>query len=212
MWYGPTPRSRWCWARRGTAINPLLEGTTAGDPASRRLPVGNLLSRAVSVVMALAALGLLGRLMVTMEPDNAQVVANFHTLFNLFLPVLSPYARLLGRLLPPRTDPADPSRPLYLDPVARQIPMVARGNAAREALRLAPMKNSPCRSEPLRGSEDTYRVIRLSVLYRTGRTCGQGVPVVTATKVCANILADSPARFIARHLRDTDFPHRCGRS
>lgn len=129
-------------ANLGTAINPLLEGTTAGDPASKWLPVGNLLSRAVGVVMALAALGPLGRLMVTMEPDNARVVADFHTMFNLvlaclFLPVLSPYARLLGRLLPQRADPADPSRPLYLDPAARQIPIVALGNAAREALRLA---------------------------------------------------------------------------
>ena len=129
-------------ANLGTAINPLLEGGTAGDPASKRLPVGNLLSRAVGVVMALAALGPLGRLMVTIEPDNARVVADFHTMFNLvlaclFLPVLSLYARLLGRLLPQRADPADPSRPLYLDPAARQIPMVALGNAAREALRLA---------------------------------------------------------------------------
>ncbi|MFM0030767.1 Na/Pi cotransporter family protein [Paraburkholderia madseniana] len=129
-------------ANLGTAINPLLEGATAGDPASKRLPVGNLLSRAVGVVMALAALGPLGQLMVTIEPDNARVVADFHTMFNLvlaclFLPVLSPYARLLGRLLPQRADPADPSRPLYLDPAARQIPMVALGNAAREALRLA---------------------------------------------------------------------------
>ncbi|CAE6901896.1 Na/Pi cotransporter family protein [Paraburkholderia domus] len=129
-------------ANLGTAINPLLEGTTAGDPASKRLPVGNLLSRAVGVVMALAALGPLGRLLVTIEPDNARVVADFHTMFNLvlaclFLPVLSPYARLLGRLLPQRADPADPSRPLYLDPAARQIPIVALGNAAREALRLA---------------------------------------------------------------------------
>ena len=129
-------------ANLGTAINPLLEGITAGDPASKRLPIGNLLSRAVGVMMALAALGPLGRLMVTMEPDNARVVADFHTLFNLvlaclFLPVLSQYARLLGRLLPQRADPADPSRPLYLDPAARQMPMVALGNAAREALRLA---------------------------------------------------------------------------
>ncbi|MEX3935152.1 Na/Pi cotransporter family protein [Paraburkholderia phymatum] len=129
-------------ANLGTAINPLLEGTTAGDPASKRLPVGNLLSRAVGVVMVLAVLGPLGQLMVAMEPDNARVVADFHTLFNLvlaclFLPVLSPYARLLARLLPQRVDPADPSRPLYLDPAARQMPMVALGNAAREALRLA---------------------------------------------------------------------------
>ncbi|SEK05548.1 Na/Pi cotransporter family protein [Paraburkholderia diazotrophica] len=129
-------------ANLGTAINPLLEGATASDPASKRLPVGNLLSRAVGVVLALAAIGPLGRFMVTIEPDNARVVADFHTLFNLvlaclFLPVLSPYARLLGRLLPQRAAPTDPSRPLYLDPAALQIPMVALGNAAREALRLA---------------------------------------------------------------------------
>ncbi|MEM5386725.1 Na/Pi cotransporter family protein [Paraburkholderia phymatum] len=129
-------------ANLGTAVNPLIEGTTASDPASKRLPVGNLLSRAVGVVMVLAVLGPLGQLMVAMEPDNARVVADFHTLFNLvlaclFLPALSPYARLLARLLPRRVDPTDPSRPLYLDPAARQMPMVALGNAAREALRLA---------------------------------------------------------------------------
>jgi phosphate:Na+ symporter len=129
-------------ANLGTAINPLLEGSIAGDPASKRLPVGNLLSRAVGVVIALATLGPLGRLMVTIEPDNARVIADFHTVFNLvlaclFLPALSPYARLLGRLLPQRADPLDPSRPLYLDPAARQMPIVALGNAAREALRLA---------------------------------------------------------------------------
>ncbi|MBN3786049.1 Na/Pi cotransporter family protein [Burkholderia sp. Ac-20353] len=129
-------------ANLGTAINPVLEGTATADPASKRLPIGNLLSRAAGVVLALAALGPIGRFMVVIEPDNARVVADFHTLFNLilaclFLPVLSPYAGLLGRLLPQRTDPTDPSRPLYLDPAAQQIPMVALGNAAREALRLA---------------------------------------------------------------------------
>ncbi|MFJ1211602.1 Na/Pi cotransporter family protein [Burkholderia pyrrocinia] len=129
-------------ANLGTAINPLLEGTAATDPASKRLPVGNLLSRAVGVVLALAALEPIGRFMVAIEPDNARVVADFHTLFNLilaclFLPILTPFAGLLGRLLPQRTDPTDPSQPLYLDPAALQIPMVALGNAAREALRLA---------------------------------------------------------------------------
>ncbi|WP_028223281.1 Na/Pi cotransporter family protein [Paraburkholderia oxyphila] len=129
-------------ANLGTAVNPLLEGTTAADPASKRLPVGNLLSRVAGVVVALAALGPIGRIMVTLEPDNARVVADFHTLFNLvlagiFLPVLAPYAALLRRLLPQRTDLADPSRPLYLDHAARQVPVVALGNAAREALRLA---------------------------------------------------------------------------
>ena len=36
-------------ANLGSAINPLLEGGVRGDPASRRLPVGNLLNRLVGV-------------------------------------------------------------------------------------------------------------------------------------------------------------------
>ncbi len=78
--------------------------------------------------------------MVTIEPDNARAVADFHTAFNIvlaliFFPLLSPYARLLRRWLPARVDAADPSQPLYLDPLAVETPVVAIGGAAREALR-----------------------------------------------------------------------------
>jgi len=129
-------------ANLGTAINPVIEGVSSDDPAAKRLPVGNLANRVLGVIVALAALGPLGRLMVTVEPDNARAVADFHSLFNLalaavFFPLLGPYARLLQRLLPRRVDPADPSRPLYLDAAARETPIVALGGAAREALRLA---------------------------------------------------------------------------
>jgi phosphate:Na+ symporter len=79
--------------------------------------------------------------MVTIGPDNARSAADFHTLFNLataavFFPLLKPYAALLRWLFPQRIDPADPSRPLYLDRAARETPIVALGAAAREALRL----------------------------------------------------------------------------
>ncbi len=80
--------------------------------------------------------------MVTVDPDNARVVADFHTGFNVvlalvFFPILGPFAALLRRLLPTRADPADPSQPLYLDPAAVEVPMVALGAATREALRMA---------------------------------------------------------------------------
>ncbi len=79
--------------------------------------------------------------MMSIEPTSARAVADFHTLFNLgvaalSLPLLGPYASLLRRWLP-ENDPADPARPLYLDPAAKETPIVALGAASREALRLA---------------------------------------------------------------------------
>lgn len=128
-------------ANLGTAINPLLEGGAGNDPAARRLPIGNLVNRVVGIVIALALLPWLSRWMVTIEPDNARSVADFHTAFNIvlalaFFPFLTPFAGLLKRLIPNRVDQTDPSRPIYLDPTARETPIVALGAAAREALRM----------------------------------------------------------------------------
>jgi phosphate:Na+ symporter len=129
-------------ANLGTAINPVLEGATGDNPAARRLPMGNLLNRGIGIVVAVVALGPISRLMVVLEPDNARAVADFHTAFNLvlafvFLPLLQPYAALLRRILPSKVSQEDPARPVYLDPAARETPVVAIGSAAREALRLA---------------------------------------------------------------------------
>lgn len=129
-------------ANLGTAINPVLEGVNGQDAVGRRLPVGNLLNRVVGVALALALLDPIGRLMVSIEPDNARAVADFHTAFNLilaalFLPLLTPYAALLRQMLPAKIDQSDPRRPMYLDPAAQETPIVAIGGAVREALRLA---------------------------------------------------------------------------
>src|SRR5579862_8024538 len=51
-------------ANLGTAINPVLEGATGGNPAERRLPMGNLLNRGIGIVIALVALGPISRLVV----------------------------------------------------------------------------------------------------------------------------------------------------
>ncbi|HTC53307.1 MAG TPA: Na/Pi cotransporter family protein [Steroidobacteraceae bacterium] len=131
-------------ANLGTAINPMLEGTIGSDPVAKRVPLGNLLTRLVGVVLGLIALPYIGPWLTTLESTNARVVADFHTAFNvllalIFLPLLKPYAALLCRWLPARTDPADPCRPLYLDPAARNNPAIALGGAAREALRLPDM-------------------------------------------------------------------------
>ena len=131
-------------ANLGTAINPILEGVTGDDPAARRLPLGNLLTRVAGVVVCLMLLPWLQPWLSSLSQDPARVVANFHTLFNVvvaavFLPLLTPYADLLTRWLPKRVDPDDPARPQYLDEAAHDVPAVALGNAAREALRMTDM-------------------------------------------------------------------------
>jgi phosphate:Na+ symporter len=85
-------------ANLGSALNPLLEGDAGNDPVAKRVPAGNLLNRIVGVALGLALLNWIGPLMVTIEPDAARAVADFHTAFNLviaamFLPLLRPFGR-----------------------------------------------------------------------------------------------------------------------
>ena len=129
-------------ANLGTAINPLLEGGMSGDPASKRLPIGNLINRLVGCALGLALLNWVGRKLVVLEPDPGRAIADFHTAFNialalLFFPVLTPFAKLLVRMLPARVNPTDPSTPVYLDAAARETPAIALAGAAREALRMS---------------------------------------------------------------------------
>ncbi|HJU16156.1 MAG TPA: Na/Pi cotransporter family protein [Stellaceae bacterium] len=145
-------------ANFGTALNPLFESATKGDPAARRLPLGNLLNRLLGCVIALALVGPIAAQFAAIEPDPARAVADFHTGFNLvtgalFLPLLGPFARLLRQLLPARTA-ADPGRPLYLDEGA-EMPAIALAGAAREALRMADVLAAMLRgaSEALNGND-----------------------------------------------------------
>jgi len=131
-------------ANLGTAINPLLEASTGGDPAARRLPLGNLLTRVAGCVLALVLLDLVDPLLVRIETVPARALADFHTAFNLllallFLPLLGPWARLVRQLMPVRVKPVDLSCPVYLDEAERETPTIALAGASREALRMADM-------------------------------------------------------------------------
>src|SRR3954469_19491680 len=129
-------------ANLGTAINPLIESGVSGDPAAKRLPIGNLINRIVGCTIGLAALSWIGQKLIVIQPDPGRAVADFHTAFNialalLFFPVLTPFAKLLVRMLPARVNPTDPSTPVYLDAAARETPTIALAGAAREALRMS---------------------------------------------------------------------------
>jgi len=128
-------------ANLGSAINPLVEAGIRGDPASRRLPVGNLINRLVGVLIVLPFLHPIARELSAWQPDAAKMTAEFHMLFNIalaaiFIGALDPMAWLLVRLLPEKKQTADASVPRYLDDAALENPPLALANAARETLRM----------------------------------------------------------------------------
>jgi phosphate:Na+ symporter len=127
-------------ANLGTAINPLLEGG-GSNPAKRRLPLGNLINRAVGVALVLPFLQPLADFFAQYDPNPGRMTADFHTAFNVILALvffflLDGLASLLVRLLPEPAKRTDPAAPLYLDETAIHTPSVALACAARETLHL----------------------------------------------------------------------------
>src|SRR6185437_9178673 len=120
---------------------PLIEGARRDDPASYRLPVGNLVNRLVGIVLVLPFLRPITGLLHAWQPDLAKMTAEFHIAFNLatailFIGLLDGMARLLKKLLPTRVQESDPSRPRYLDDSALETPSLALADAARETLHM----------------------------------------------------------------------------
>jgi len=137
-------------ANLGSAINPVFEGGGMADPASRRLPIGNLINRLFGCCLVLPFLPQLAELITRLDPNPARQAADFHTLFNvvlalLFIGPLGPFARLLERFMPAHAKSANPGTPLYLDQGAMQTPSVALTCAARELLHMGDIVESMLR-------------------------------------------------------------------
>jgi phosphate:Na+ symporter len=128
-------------ANLGSAINPVFEGARRDNPASYRLPVGNLVNRLIGVLLVAPLLRPIAGLLQGWQPDPAKMTAEFHTVFNIataivFIGVLDGMAGLLQKLLPNRIQETDPSRPRYLDESALETPSLALADAARETLHM----------------------------------------------------------------------------
>jgi phosphate:Na+ symporter len=128
-------------ANVGSALNPLIETGQPGNLASRRLPIGNLVTRLVGCVLVLPFLDPIAAVLQRHEPNPARLAADFHTAFNvllalMFIGPLDFMAARLTRWLPDQPKPTDPGTPQYLDPSAVSAPAVALVGAAREVLRM----------------------------------------------------------------------------
>jgi phosphate:Na+ symporter len=168
-------------ANLGGALPALMHAST---PAARRLPLGNLLVRAVGVALALPFLPAITQVLELAEPTR--LVVNFHLAFNLalaavFLGPVGGLARLLTWWLPDPPAPADPARPVHLDVAALDSATVALANAARETLRIADMVETMLRDA-------------LEVLRHNDRASAEAV---AAQNRCIDQLGGSIRRYLA---------------
>ncbi len=121
---------------------PAFIASLGLPPDARRLPLANLLARAISAVALLAFSQRLLTLLPTEISNPLQWALGFHIAFNfgvalLFLPLVTLMAWLVKRLVPDSTLPEDPLRqPRYLDPTTISSPPAALANANFELARM----------------------------------------------------------------------------
>ena len=125
-------------ANIGGSVAPFA--ALAGSPvAARRVPLGNLIARTAVAVLALPFIARLAQWLGPISGSTAQLVLNFHRVFNVavavvWLPLLGTLATLATRLLPAPTTAPDRGAPQHLDPSVLDTPSEALACAMRETL------------------------------------------------------------------------------
>jgi phosphate:Na+ symporter len=127
-------------ANIGGAVAPFT--ALAGSPvAARQVPLGNLLARAALAILALPVLAKVESLLGVISTDAGRLVLNFHTAFNvalalLFLPLLTPLARLVTWILPAPAQITNTRTAQHLDADVLDTPSEALACAMRETLQV----------------------------------------------------------------------------
>ncbi|GEP56320.1 Na/Pi cotransporter family protein [Reyranella soli] len=127
-------------ANIGGALAPYMAQSSA-DVAARRVPLANLMTRAIVGVALLPFLGPLVDWLTLLDGSATRMPVNFHTGFNalaslVFLPLVDVVAWGCRKLLPDKPVPDDPGKPRHLDPNVLDSPAEALGCALRETLNL----------------------------------------------------------------------------
>ena len=122
-------------------VIPQFVATLGSRPEVRRIPLGNLLRKALGVLAALLALPFLTALTARLGVPPGHQISLFHIGFNLalsaaFIAFTGPIAAGLARLLPDAPAEENGAEPRYLDRSALDTPAVALTYAERETLRM----------------------------------------------------------------------------
>ncbi|MGH6948594.1 MAG: Na/Pi cotransporter family protein [Kiloniellales bacterium] len=187
-------------ANIGSGVIPVAL-TISGSGMARRIPLGNLLFRALGAILCLPLLEVLAPLVPLLGDAPARQIANFHTGFNLalallFLPATGLMARLVLRLLRSQVADSGPIKPKYLDPTVVDRPQIALAAATREVLRLADIVETM-----LRGVIDVLRSDDAKLIEQLSELDDQVDDLHEAIKL---YVTD-----VSRNARDADDSKRC---
>lgn len=128
-------------ANIGIGVTALITGYARTE--TRRMAMGNLLFKLVGAAVCLPLLPWLVSALKALTPNNdTLVIANAHLIFNIavaifFLPLISPIAQLVEKLVPAKPKGETSFGPRYLDPALLESPALALGQATREILHMA---------------------------------------------------------------------------
>jgi len=185
-------------ANVGSGIIPVAL-SASGTAVARRIPLGNLLFRAVGAIAVLPFIGLLSPYLEMLGSEPARQVANAHTVFNLalalaFIPVIGIMERLMVKMLPEGARGQGAIEPKHLDVAVIDRPSVAIGCATREALRMADTVETMLRGviEVLR-TGDTKLLEKLSDMDDEVDSLQEGIKLYL-TKVTRNPLNEEDSR------------------
>ncbi len=169
-------------ANLGSGLLAMI-ATSRASPQVRRLPLGNLIFKAIGAALTIPILPhVIANLQPLVGSVHQQVVV-FHLVFNValaltFIGFTNALGRRVDQWLPEPAPDANSMRPRHLDPVALATPSLAISCAAREALRQADVVETMLRgmltvirnndlalAEKLRAMDDTvdelYTAIKL---------------------------------------------------
>lgn len=141
-------------ANLGGALPPVL-ATDGSNPANLRVPVGNLLFRAIGCIAVLPFVHPLAEALWRWNPDPASAITAFHLGFNVVIAVVSigllgMASKVLTRMFPEKPKASmETARPLFLDLGSLETPYLALANAAREILRMGDLVDALLRLVPI---------------------------------------------------------------
>ncbi|MFN4141045.1 Na/Pi cotransporter family protein [Aestuariivirga sp.] len=121
---------------------PAVTATLAEPPSARRLPLANLLCRAILALLGLVFVEWITPHVEMLPVGPVEKAVGFHAAFNIlvglvFLPFTGLVARFMAYLLPEDAQDKDRlAHPRYLDPKAVRTPAVALANVLLETVRM----------------------------------------------------------------------------